>query len=240
MRKLRVCLTSDLYCHYDDGDNLVVVIDILRATSVISTAFHYGIKEVIVVSSLQEASKYLGMKGYIVGAERNAMPLENFDYGNSPFQYMNKAIKGQKLVLTTTNGTKAINLAKKHQVITASYLNIDAVHQFICSVQKDVVLVCSGWKGLVNMEDSIFAGELSCKLLESNLFEFSCDSVIASTNLYHAAGEDLFNFLENSSHRKRLQHLDAMEHDTRFCLSPTFRSEIIPMLKDGRLIDVIS
>jgi len=234
MRKLRVCLTLDLYSHYNDGNNLVVVVDILRATSVISTAFHYGIKDVIVVESLDEASTYLGEKDYIVAAERNAMPLEEFAYGNSPFQYMNDEIQNKTLVLTTTNGTKAINVASQHELITASYININAVYNFIMNNDKDVVILCSGWKGLFNMEDAIFAGDLSCKVMNSKLFESSCDSFLASRSLYKSAGNNLFKFLTNSSHRKRLKHLD-MERDTRFCLDPTFQSDIVPILQNGRL-----
>ena len=236
MRQLRVCLTSDLYLpHYNDGDNIVVVVDILRATSVISTAFHYGIKDVIVVRSIEEAAGYLEKENHIVAAERDAMPLKGFTYGNSPFQYMNDKIQNKTLVLTTTNGTHSISIAQDHSVITASYVNINKVYNFIKNHHKDVVILCSGWKGLVNMEDSVFAGNLSEKLLSSELFESSCDSVLASIELYKASGENLFKFLEDSSHRRRLKHLN-MEDDTRFCLSPTFQSEIVPVFRNGRLV----
>ena len=90
MRKLNVCLTSDLFSHYDEGNKLVLVVDILRATSVISTAFHYGISELIPVSSVEQAKQYMNKEGYIVAAERNAEPIEGVPFGNSPFQYMNE------------------------------------------------------------------------------------------------------------------------------------------------------
>ena len=235
MRRLNVCLTSDLFHHYDEGDKLVLVVDILRATSVISTAFHYGISELIPVSSVEQAKQYMNKEGYIVAAERNAEPIEGIPLGNSPFQYMNDDVKNKRLVLTTTNGTKSIKLASKHEVISASFVNQDAVYNFIMKSKKDVVVLCSGWKGLVNMEDSIFAGVLSDKLLKTNKFQSKCDSVLASIAIKRDAGNDLFSYLEDSAHRNRLKHLN-MEADTKFCLNPTFKSSIIPILKNGKLI----
>ncbi len=235
MRRLNVCLTSDLFHHYDEGDKLVLVVDILRATSVISTAFHYGISELIPVSSVEQAKQYINKEGYIVAAERNAEPIEGIPLGNSPFQYMNDDVKNKRLVLTTTNGTKSIKLASKHEVISASFVNQDAVYNFIMKSKKDVVVLCSGWKGLVNMEDSIFAGILSDKLLKTNEFQSQCDSVLASVAIKRDAGNDLFSYLEDSAHRNRLKHLN-MEADTKFCLNPTFKSSIIPILKNGKLI----
>jgi len=235
MRKLNVCLTSDLFHHYDEGNKLVLVVDILRATSVISTAFHYGISELIPVSSVEEAKQYMNKDGYLVAAERNAEPIEGIPYGNSPFQYMNDDIKNRILVLTTTNGTKAIRLSSKHEVIVASFINQDAVYDFIMRSEKDVIILCSGWKGLVNMEDSIFAGILSDKLLQTNTFKSTCDSVLASVAIKRDAGINLFSYLENSAHRNRLKYLN-MEADTKFCLNPTFKSEVVPILESGKLI----
>ena len=235
MRKLNVCLSSDLFHHFDGGSKLVIVVDILRATSVISTAFHYGVSELIPVSSLEEARKYINKEGYLVAAERNAEPIEGIPFGNSPFQYMHDNIKNKILVLTTTNGTKAIRLASKHEVISASFINIDAVYNFIINSDKDVIVLCSGWKGLVNMEDSIFAGVLSERLMKTNDFESHCDSVLASVAIKRDAGNDLFSYLEKSAHRNRLKHLN-MEEDTKFCLHPTFTSKIIPIFKNGKLV----
>ena len=235
MRRLNVCLTSDLFHHYDEGNKLVIVVDVLRATSVISTAFHYGISKLIPVSSVEQAKQYINKEGYIVAAERNAEPIEGIPLGNSPFQYMNDDVKNKRLVLTTTNGTKSIKLASKHEVISASFVNQDAVYNFIMKSKKDVVVLCSGWKGLVNMEDSIFAGILSDKLLKTNEFQSQCDSVLASVAIKRDAGNDLFSYLEDSAHRNRLKHLN-MEADTKFCLNPTFKSSIIPILKNGKLI----
>ena len=100
---------------------------------------------------------------------------------------------------------------------------------------NDIVLLCSGWKGVFNLEDTVFAGKLSDMLLD-NGFDNTNDSTLAARHIYKNIQNDLFTFLSNSSHRKRLKSLN-MEEDTRFCLSPTFHSDIVPVLKDGVLVD---
>ena len=234
-KNISVCFTADQFDKFSDGKSTVVVVDILRATSVISTAFMHGVKEIIPVQSLEEALFYKGKKDYIVAAERNAKPIDGFDYGNSPYHYINGDLEGKILVLTTTNGTKAINNAKDHKVITASYINIDSIVQYLLEDNNDVIILCSGWKGVFNLEDSIFAGTLSNQLLDSNKFVSVCDSLFASIELMKNAEDNLFEYLSNSSHRRRLKSLN-MEEDTRYCLSPPEKSDIIPILKRDRLI----
>ena len=235
LNKISVCFTADQFDKYTDSKSTVVVVDLLRATSVISTAFMEGVESVIPVQSLKEALSYKGKEGYIVAAERNAKPIEGFDYGNSPFHYINADVKGKILVLTTTNGTKAIYNSRKHKVIIASYINIEAVARHLIDNHNDVIILCSGWKGVFNLEDPIFAGSLANLLMKSNKYESSCDSLFASRELLKNSGGDLFNYLKDSSHRKRLKTLN-MEDDTKYCLSPPKKSDIIPILRGNKLV----
>ena len=234
-RKISVCFTADQFDKYADGKSTVVVVDLLRATTVISTAFMEGVVAIIPVQTLDQALSYKGKEGYIVAAERNAKPIEGFDYGNSPFHYINSDVKGKILVLTTTNGTKAIHNAREHKVITSSYINIEAVAKHLIEEHNDVILLCSGWKGVFNLEDPIFAGSLAKLLLESGRYESNCDSLFASMQLLKSADGNLFTYLSDSSHRRRLKSLN-MEDDTRFCLAPPVKSDIIPILKEGKLV----
>ena len=233
-KKISTCFISDLFERYTNPESIVVVIDVLRATSVISTAFHYGVKEIIPVQTLDEAVNFKGKENYIVAAERNAMLIEGFDFGNSPFHYMNEKVKNKTLVLTTTNGTKALKMAETHQSIIASFVNFEAIVNYLIAQNKDVILLCSGWKGFFNLEDSIFAGKLADRLMRKG-FVNSNDSTLAAIELFKVSEEDLFNFLRGSSHRKRLKSLN-MEEDTKFCLNPTFQSNIVPILENGKLI----
>jgi 2-phosphosulfolactate phosphatase len=110
-RKLvEVCYTPGQYHLYQEDFDIVVVIDVLRATSAITTALHCGVAKIIPVSSVDEAIEYK-KKGFIVGAERDGRVVEGFDFGNSPYAYMDPAMEGKTVVLTTTNGTKAIQIA---------------------------------------------------------------------------------------------------------------------------------
>ena len=234
-RKISVCFTADQFENYADGKSTVVVIDLLRATSVISTAFECGVSTIIPVRTLEEARKYKDVENHIIAAERNTLSIEGFDYGNSPYHYINADVKGKTLVLTTTNGTNAILLAKEHKVITASFVNIDAVADYLVVGNNNVIILCSGWKGLFNLEDPIFAGALAEKLLESNQFSSTCDAMKAAIQLYSSGKVNLFEYLSNSSYRNRNSSADVIK-DTHFCLNPTVKSNIVPVFNDGRLI----
>ena len=152
-KNISVCLTTNQFEKYADGKSTVVVVDLLRATSVISIAFECGVSTIIPVRTLEEARKYKAVENHIIAAERNTLPIEGFDYGNSPYHYINADVKGKTLVLTTTNGTNAILLAKEHKVITASFVNIDAVAKYLIEVA--IVLIFDVTASLVCTPKSI-------------------------------------------------------------------------------------
>jgi 2-phosphosulfolactate phosphatase len=236
-KNISVCFTPDQFGKYADGVSTVVIVDILRATSVISTAFECGIEAIIPVQTVKEALSYKYKDKHIIAAERDTFPIEGFDYGNSPYHYINSDVKGKTLALTTTNGTKAIHLAKEHKVITASFINIDAVVNYLQDNNNDIIILCSGWKGLFNLEDSIFAGALSEKLLASHQFSSTCDAMKAAIHLYASGKANLFEYLSNSAYRNRNSSDDVIK-DTHFCLNPTIKSNIVPIFDDGKLIKV--
>ena len=127
MNRIEVCFSPGEYHLYEADFQLVVVLDVLRATSAICTAMEHGVKEIIPVATVEEA-RALQAEGYLAAAERGGQIVEGFDLGNSPYSYMEPAMKGQTVVLTTTNGTKAINMAKdKETVVIGSLNNLDAL-----------------------------------------------------------------------------------------------------------------
>jgi len=238
-RNIQVCFTTGQFENYADGSSTVVVVDVLRATSVISTAFECGVDAVIPVRSLEEALAYRDSENHIIAAERNTLPIEGFDFGNSPYHYLNTDVHAKILVLTTTNGTRAIHLAKAHKVITASFINIDAVANYLIKDDNNVIILCSGWKGFFNLEDTIFAGALSQKLLDNSNFLSNCDSLHAAVQLYSSAKKDLFGYLNESSYRKRNKSKEVIK-DTHFCLNPDITSGIVPVFVEDRLIKLSS
>lgn len=232
--KVEVCVSPALFpVYFDNQDCVVVVIDVFRATTAICAAFEDGVAAVIPVSTIEEATQYKN-KGYIVGAERNAEVMEGFDFGNSPLTFKNEKYKNQTIVLTTTNGTKAIDVAKNaHIVIVGSFYNLDAVCSFLEKQDKDVLLLCAGWKERFNLEDTLFAGAVVEKLSKNIRFEDLADSAIAALNLYNSAKDDLFGFLSESSHRKRLSKLN-LDEDILCCLKLN-QSKLVPVLNGNKL-----
>lgn len=231
---VEVCFSPNLYQLHKGDAEIVVVIDVLRATSAICTAFHYGVKSIIPISTLEEAFEYK-RKGYIVAAERDGQVVEGFKFGNSPFSYMTKEIKGKTVVMTTTNGTKTINVAREAgTVVVGSLLNLDALSEWLIKQNKNTLLLCSGWKNKFNLEDTICAGAIAEKLLGSMKFHSSEDSSVAAKYLYLSAKENYLGYLKSSSHRSRLKALNLNE-DVKFCLTPN-QTDIVPILKNNELV----
>lgn len=225
-----VCFTPALFHLYDPKDSIVVVIDVLRATSSICVAFHHGVNSIIPVAHLEEAIDYKS-KGYLVAVERQGSKMEGFDFGNSPFDFMNPQLKGKDIVLTTTNGTHAIHTARNsHQVVIGSFLNLEMLCRWLSSKNKHVIALCAGWKDSFNLEDTLLAGALVYRLREHFSFSYGRDACIAAEYLYLLAKKDMNKFLKESSHRLRLEKL-GIEKDIEFCLTPD-TAPVVPVL-DG-------
>ncbi len=235
-RTIDVCLSPLLFDHYDPAGSIVVVIDILRATSSICVAFEYGASSVVPLLSREESFTYKA-KGYLVGAERNGEMLAGFDLGNSPFSYMDPVVKGRDIALTTTNGTRAIEAAKgAYQVVIGSFLNLDVLVNWLREQDRNIICLCSGWKNTVNMEDTMFAGALVYRLKNDFDFSINRDSAITAEYLYLLSKNDMFGFLSESSHRLRLEKLN-IEEDIIYCLTPN-QTTVIPVLKGDTLVNL--
>lgn len=234
-RKLvEVCYTPGQYHLYQEQFEIVVVIDVLRATSAITTALHCGVKSIIPIATVEEALEYKS-KGFIVGAERDGQIVDGFDFGNSPYAYMNPDFVGKTLVLTTTNGTQAINIAKENKTIVIGCLNnLDILCQWLSEQNKNVLILASGWKNKVNLEDTICGGAIADMLLETRKFRSDEDSTVAAKFIYRSAREHLWSFLRASSHRRRLIKLN-IQRDVKYCLTLN-TVPCIPILKDGELV----
>lgn len=232
MRSIDVCLSPDLLHLYNIEGKVVVVIDVLRATSCMTTAFAYGVKSIQPVASLEEC-KTLQNQGLICAAERDGKKAEGFDLGNSPFSYMSESLKNKHIGMTTTNGTLAISVSKSaHQVLIASFLNLSAITGYLSEQPHNVLLLCSGWKGKVNLEDTLCAGAIIENLKDS--FDLECDAPLAAQRLYNQAKDDMLTFLKDSSHVRRLKNLN-IHKDIAFCLTlDTYN--VIPVLQNNVLV----
>jgi len=231
MKTIDVCLSPELMHLYTVEEKSVVVVDILRATSSMTTAFAHGVESIYPVAKLDDC-RNMKEKGYLIAGERDGEKVADFDLGNSPFEYMNESLKGKQVALTTTNGTQAIakSIGAK-EIIIGAFLNLSAVAEHLIKSNNDILIVCAGWKGKVNLEDTIFAGALIEKL--KNHFSLACDAPLVAQHLYLCAKDDLVKFLSASSHVKRLNRLNIHE-DMEFCLTiDTYK--VVPVLVDGIL-----
>ena len=235
-RELSVCLSTSMIQSFDVKDKIIVVVDIFRATSVICTALSNGVTEVIAVNKIDDVKPYLNNKNYLVAAERDGKVVEGFKFGNSPLSYINNPnIIGKKLVLTTTNGTKAINSSLgADEILIGSFLNLLSLENILKQKNKDCIIYCSGWKGQVCLEDTLFAGCLASRLLNSNSFFSHCDSVILSKNIYDSAKDNMTSFLIKSSYKERTRELN-INPDIDFCLSLD-KFKDVPTYRNGKLL----
>jgi 2-phosphosulfolactate phosphatase len=232
--RIEACFSPREFHQYEKGFELIVVIDVLRATSAICAAIENGVKGIIPVDSVDEAREYLE-KGYLAAAEREGQIVEGFPMGNSPISFLDPKLKGETIVLTTTNGTKAIKIAEnKETVVIGSLNNLQSLTEWLIRQERNTLVLASGWKDKFNLEDTICAGAIIDGVMESRKFASKEDSSVAAKFIYRSAKENIFSYLKASSHRRRLRKLN-LNADVNFCLTPN-NLTAIPILKDGILV----
>jgi 2-phosphosulfolactate phosphatase len=239
--KINICLSPDLYPRYADGDAIVVVVDVFRATSAIATALYHGVKAVRPIAGLENFERFPRHEQRVWAAERGGQCVDGFDLGNSPLDMIAKSsfLKGKELVLSTTNGTQAIESARKNSgLITGAYVNISAVVDFLVQRNESVLFICAGWKGRVNLEDSLFCGDASRRLLQHGFeLDLDADAVLMCMQIAEIAEANRMEYLRQSSHRIRLKNLE-LEEDVVYCLTEDI-APVVPIFeKDGRLLPV--
>lgn len=222
---------------YDLNQAIVVVIDVLRATSTIATALHNGASCVIPVDSVERCISLGKLTGAITAGERDGKIAEGLQHGNSPFEYQRSFIENKTLVLTTTNGTRLLQMAVDNgaeTIVTGSFPNLTAVTNHLIAQNKDVILACAAWKDRVNLEDTLFAGAVIDGVMEH--FNIKCDASSMAHSLFMQAKPDIYAFVKNkqASHYLRLSRY-GLEKDIQYCLTPDI-ANILPVYTNGKLL----
>jgi len=235
--RLYTALSPALLHLYDLNNAVVVIIDVLRATSTIATALHNGAKCVIPVDSVAKCIELGRQIDGITAGERDGMIAEGLEHGNSPFEYPREFINNRTLVLTTTNGTKLLHMALDRgagQIVTGSFPNLGSICDYLISQNQPVVLGCAAWKDRINIEDLLFAGAVIHQVKEH--FSINCDSSKIAETLYADAKEDLYEFMKarDASHYHRLMGF-GLEKDIRYCLTANV-ANVLPFYENGKLI----
>ena len=222
------CCSPKLIEEYQNqGYEIAVVIDVLRATSTMCYALESGVESIIPISSLEEAIEFK-KKGFLVGAERNGKVVDGFDFGNSPLHFKGKTtFKNQSIVMTTTNGTKTIQLSKMitDHIIIASLTNLTAVVNYLKKHKKKTLIITAGWKNKVSIEDSLCGGLIVHYLTQTNEWFFKEDEALCARLLAQSALKSNYQPLRYASHRRRLSHL----HADIMCCIDVDRHSFIPI-----------
>ncbi|NBV56455.1 MAG: 2-phosphosulfolactate phosphatase [Bacteroidetes bacterium] len=229
--KIQTVISPSLFSQIESiEDKIVVVIDILRATSTITTIINNNAKALIAVKKESGALEYKN-DDYLIGGERNGETIPGFDFGNSPFDYKKDLVRNKTVILTTTNGTKCIEMSSNaSEVIIGSFLNLTAVVNYVQGKGKDIVLFCAGWKDKVNLEDSLFAGAFALKIQNA----IKDDSTLLCMKAYENGKEDLFETLKKSNHFNRLKNKGVVD-DIKYCCNID-TTDVVPKLKRGLIV----
>ena len=218
----------------------VVVIDVLRATSVMITALENGAEKIIPVLSVEEAlstTKKLEKDSYLLCGERDAFKIDGFDLGNSPLEYTPDRIKGKTIVMTTTNGTKALQACQdSKEVLIGAFMNAEAVAEKFLNI-KELVLFCAGTRGRFSMDDGMCAAMIISNLSKQKKV-YPDDLGKLLLNTYNYENGNLKVLLKNASHLNYLVE-NGFEKDVTFCLQknttdliPFYDSKAIRQLKN--------
>ena len=232
---LHTSLSPALLHLYDLSNATIVIIDVFRATSTIAAALYNGAKCVIPVDSVPKALEISRSIGGIAAGERDGRIADGLEHGNSPLEYNREFIENQTLVLTTTNGTRLLQMALDRNastVISGSFPNLSAVCEYLIAEKRNVVLGCAGWKDRFNLEDTLFAGAVISRVKKH--FDIYCDSSLMAETMYVKNKNDLAAFAPKLTHYHRLVERFGLIEDINYCLTADV-ANVLPVFADGRL-----
>lgn len=233
MRTIEVCLSPELIHQHELDGKIVVVVDIFRATSCIVTGFGHGVAAIKPVAEVEECLKLAG-EGYLTAGERGGIKVPEFDMGNSPFEYRSEQVKDRKVAISTTNGSQAIVKSDgADEILIGAFLNLEAVTEHVLQSSQNVIIHCAGWKGTINLEDTLFAGALIDECGEE--INMVGDAAHLAHQLYVGNHDNLLGLAKQSSHAERLAGF-GIEKDLEFCMTEN-EYAVLPILKDGELIE---
>jgi 2-phosphosulfolactate phosphatase len=220
------------------SDRVVVVIDVLRATSVMVQAISQGASEIIPLATVEEAfrmAKAFPRDFILLGGERESKGIPGFDLGNSPREYVAERVNGKKIILTTTNGTKAFHsVSSGKEILVGSFLNIEATAQRCVELDRDLFIFPSGDEGNFSLEDTLCGGMLIDVIVRKGKKQnFLTDASYCAQILYERFKNNSVEAFRVSHHGKELIHR-GFEEDLAFCaqmdttpLVPIFRQGVI-------------
>ncbi len=217
-------------------DRIVVVIDVLRATSVMVTALNNGCNKIVPVKEIEEAIDIASKdrNKYLLGGERGGIKIDKFDFSNSPLDYTEDIVKGKSLIMTTTNGTRAIkNSEEAEKIFIGALINGRVVAEKLAKLNKNVTFVNAGTDGEFSMDDFITSGYIINCLRDIMKNHCTLTDIAKTSEYVYINNPSIISFVKDALHYKRMKDLRYNE-DLRYCLSKDLIN-IVPEYKDGEI-----
>lgn len=236
MNNLEVVFTPEEIKNRRLSDKLIVVIDVLRASSTIVTALAYGCRGLVPILSPEQAkekAQQFKKEEVLLGGEREGRKIKGFDLGNSPREYQKEIVEDRIIIFSTTNGVKTLERVRgAFRIIIASFLNLQATFNYCSKFQGDILLACAGKEGYFSLEDTVCAGMLINSLRD--IYSDTCQEVDANLTaqvLYKKFGNNILEMLRKSQHGRYLESI-GLRKDLEFC-SQLDIFNIVPIFRDG-------
>jgi 2-phosphosulfolactate phosphatase len=244
MNNLEVVFTPEEIKDRRLSDKLIVVIDVLRASSTIVTALAYGCRGLVPILSPEQAkekAQQFKKEEVLLGGEREGRKIKGFDLGNSPREYQKEIVEDRMIIFSTTNGVKTLERVRgAFRIIIASFLNLQATFNYCSKFQGDILLACAGKEGYFSLEDTVCAGMLINSLRD--IYSDTCQEVDANLTaqvLYKKFGNNILEMLRKSQHGRYLESI-GLRKDLEFCsqldifnIVPIFRDDLISLNEEG-------
>lgn len=222
--QISLCPSPELYHLYQQEGATVIVTDVFRATTTMTTAFDNGTVGILPVSSVEDAERIGTERGYLMAAERHVVKCAFAQLGNDPLEYVLSLVQGREIVMTTTNGTRAIHVALEAgatEVLVGSFRNLPATLAYLQSkAVEQVVVIAAGWQGQASAEDCLYAAGLIHLAVEAQVGQASGDMARMIYDLYrhHASTPaSCLQYLKSSEHYARLERT-GYAHTAGYCL----------------------
>lgn len=249
MKKLEVLFSPAEFAVLKERDlsaTACVVFDVLRATTSMVTALANGAEAIIPVSEISEAlAIHKKQPGVLLGGERDGVRIRaaqaggvDFDFGNSPREYMAEKVRGKTIVSTTTNGTRALHsCAHAKMILACTFANLNATAEFVAKLKVDeLLLICAGTYEEAAYEDTLAAGAL-CDLLWPRFASGDvADSAQIARQVFLSAKGDLPGAVQiHSKNARRLLAMRELSDDVEFCLRRDTNKIVAQMFSDGTI-----
>ena len=236
--EIQLFMTADKAQGKIDESFSAIVIDVLRATSVIATAIDNGADRIKAFLEIEETKDYKAQNSdlpVLLCGERKGLYIEGFDLSNSPREYTKQAVEGKIIAMTTTNGTKSITYAKPaKELYTMSFLNLRAVCNEIKPDCERLALICSGTNGYFSIDDFLCAGKAIEKLCQTYDCKLDNGAYLAK-NFYEQNKNNIRGVIEESAAFKLLVNA-GLAPDIDFCLQNDIFT-CVPVYKDGFIVE---